>query len=76
MKRYITCKKWRIEEEERNNSQEGVEQTHILPGGSRLDTTLAVPVKRMETKREMHILPGGRRLDTTLAVPVKRMHTE
>jgi hypothetical protein len=49
---------------------------HILPGGSRLDNTLAVPVKMMDTKREMHILPGGRRLDTTLAVPVKRMHTE
>ena len=42
MKRYITCKKWRIEEEERKDTRserdgerdtkEG-EQTHILPGG-------------------------------------------
>ena len=38
IKRYITCKKWRKEEEEK------AEQTHTLPGGSRLDTTLAVPV--------------------------------
>jgi hypothetical protein len=53
---------------------EGVEQIHILPGGSRQDTTLAVPVPGLEEEAEgaeqTHILPGGRRQDTTLAVPV------
>jgi hypothetical protein len=35
----------------RNNmekTKEKVEQSHILSGGSRLDTTLAVPVPRLE----------------------------
>ena len=52
IKRYITCKKWRIEEEE------NVEQTHILPWGSRLYTTLAVPVSSLEGGNEVGNIAG------------------
>jgi hypothetical protein len=53
-------------------------ESHILPGGSRQDTTLAVPVPRVEGEgkegvEQSHTLPGGSRQDTTLAVPVSSM---
>jgi hypothetical protein len=58
---YISCKRWRIDEKEEARKDkdkmetEGVEveegeKTHILPGGRRLDTTLAVPVLSLEEK--------------------------
>jgi hypothetical protein len=51
-----------------------VEQNHILPGGSKQDTTLAVPVPSLEKRVEQtRILQGGKRQDTTLAVPVSSL---
>jgi hypothetical protein len=57
IKKYITCKRWKEEEQAVNQGrkeeeQEEAELGHKLPGGSRLDTTLAVPVPSQEGEGE------------------------
>ena len=80
IKKYITCKRWKEEAEEEEKNRErgkavsqaggreerhGAKENHKLPGGSRLDTTLAVPVsileggEKEEGDEQNHILPGG-----------------
>ena len=57
MKRYISCKKWREEEsrEEKKEKEKKEEEDKLVGMGSRVDTTLAVPVKKgSEVNRAEH----------------------
>ena len=82
IKKYFSCKRWSEEDKDQRDapphktspemqdkSEEKAEQSHKLPGGRRLDTTLTVTVPSLEGRDEVeigqeehsHILPGGRR---------------